>query len=179
MMSNFSLVFLLLTPLWTFLIHAASNRTSWGAPLARQKLTLLCCLLTVVLVTMIAGMVDFVSVQAGGQQLSFVAMVALLLSHVYFHLFNMSETARRIRIVLEVAEGRGVREAGYDNLSMVRVRLERLKELGQIEARGAKLRVRKTWFTYVCRIIRWHEKVLFPQRFRDTPATTALTREPA
>jgi len=176
-MSYFSFGVTLLTPLWCFFIHAICNRTSWSAPVPRQVLALLCCLLTVVFVTVIVAVVDFVTVQAGGHHLAFVTLSALLLSHVYFHIFNMSETARRIRILIEVTLGMGIAFAGYDSLEMVRVRLERLKHLGQIESRGSKLRLRKTWFTHVCRLVRWHEKLLFPRRFRS--ATTALTHEPA
>lgn len=53
-------------------------------------------------------------------------------AYAYFHLFNLGETGRRIRMLLEVAEGGGdgSRES-YSAEAMVRQRLERLRQMGQ------------------------------------------------
>lgn len=58
--------------------------------------------------------------------------LALLSAHFSFHVFNMSETARRIRILLSLrAERKAPAESGYTPEQMVRLRLSRLEELGQ------------------------------------------------
>jgi len=176
-MSTASLIILLMTPLWNFLLHALCTRTSWGRPLPHQKLALFCCLLTAVLVTMAVGVTDFFLVQVGGDQLPFTCLVAVLFSHIYFHVFNMSETARRIRILVDLAQGKSTTEV-YDDTSMVRVRIERLRGLGQIRMLGGRLYANRSWFTEVCRLVRWHERLLFPQRFGDR-ATRAWIGEPA
>lgn len=58
----------------------------------------------------------------------------------YFHLFNMSETARRIRILRVVSEQQcTVADVGqlYNSRDMIMQRLERLIDLGQIEPNGS------------------------------------------
>ena len=54
----------------------------------------------------------------------------------YFHMFNMSETARRIRILFCLEENREVEEdlvvSNYSPASMLRNRLDRLIQFGEI-----------------------------------------------
>ncbi len=65
-------------------------------------------------------------------------VVYLALGYTYFHLFNMSETARRIRLLYEIESGFfTVAETPAAGASPVQIslatRLERLEGLGQIE----------------------------------------------
>lgn len=63
-------------------------------------------------------------------------IVYLLLAYSYFHLFNMSETARRIRILREIYQRDRVRAEDiaerYSASSMLTNRITRLLETGQI-----------------------------------------------
>jgi len=56
--------------------------------------------------------------------------------YAYFHLFNMSETARRIRILLHLRESGGLAKqqliALYSPQNMVEARLKRLQKMGVI-----------------------------------------------
>ncbi len=63
-----------------------------------------------------------------------------LISYCYFHIFNMSETARRIKVLLNVLSGKWVsmKDVGkyYSETDPVSIRLERLEALGQISKDG-------------------------------------------
>jgi hypothetical protein len=56
--------------------------------------------------------------------------------YAYFHFFNMSETARRIKILLHLRESGGLTKqqllALYSPQNMIEVRLQRLKKMGVI-----------------------------------------------
>lgn len=57
----------------------------------------------------------------------------------YFHVFNMSETSRRVRLAQAVAQGQqlDLKENLYDERQMIQARLDRLVSLGQMtESRG-------------------------------------------
>ncbi len=66
--------------------------------------------------------------------------VYLLSAYVYFHVFNMSETARRIRILAHGhRDGKVIKEELTQNYTpgeMVEIRIARLAALGEIERRG-------------------------------------------
>ena len=69
------------------------------------------------------------------------AVVYLALGYTYFHFFNMSETARRIRLLYEIGSGSfTVTDDSVAGPEPVRrsltTRLERLEGLGQIEQSG-------------------------------------------
>lgn len=81
------------------------------------------------------------------------------IAYAYFHVFNMSETARRIRILLHVlthenANAEGLRD-NYSPRDMVGARLDRLEQMRQI-ARGpdGRFRVAGRLLLSVARAIR-------------------------
>lgn len=59
------------------------------------------------------------------------------LGYSYFHVFNMSETARRVRLLIELAASGPIGKEGlfsiYSEQAMFDVRIVRLKSLGQIK----------------------------------------------
>lgn len=66
----------------------------------------------------------------------FVLVVFNAVGYAYFHVFNMSETARRIRILIEIFRhdtlpSRDLR-GDYSPEQMIRVRLDRLVKMGQV-----------------------------------------------
>lgn len=67
----------------------------------------------------------------------------------YFHWFNLSETGRRIRLLLQLLDAGGTQVpldqlsvAGYDGASMVDQRLDRLHQMGQAASDGVVWRIR-------------------------------------
>jgi hypothetical protein len=71
---------------------------------------------------------------------TYVAVVYSCIAYSYFHLFNMSETARRIRILRELhAAGSLTAEEIsrlYSGVSVLEARFDRLLATGQLEARA-------------------------------------------
>lgn len=68
----------------------------------------------------------------------------------YFHFFNMSETARRIRILTDLFPARSLAIEEVRNrfapASQIHTRLERLLALGQIKKEGDRYRLRSRIF---------------------------------
>lgn len=64
------------------------------------------------------------------------------LSYSYFHFFNMSETARRIRLLTELKQRKSISPEsiaeGYKGDAMISKRLDRLVSLGQIRLDDGK-----------------------------------------
>jgi hypothetical protein len=143
---------ILLSPLAIAALHALLSRVLRRLP--RQ------------LVAGLAGVIIAIAFPLGchstGEALYTLACV-LLFTHLYFHVFNMSETARRIRILVEWKMcGRAT--DGYDTQAMVRVRIQRLVDLGQISLRGDRYLVRPSLLARVARFLVWHERMMFPHR---------------
>ena len=69
--------------------------------------------------------------------LSFGLLVYNSFSYVYFHFFNMSETARRIRILIQLYENNSISidqlKNEYNSSDMINSRLERLLKMGEIK----------------------------------------------
>jgi hypothetical protein len=73
---------------------------------------------------------------------TYVAVVYACLAYAYFHLFNMSETARRIRILRELhtAGSLTAEEIShlYSGAAVIETRFDRLLATGQLKARAGR-----------------------------------------
>ncbi len=78
----------------------------------------------------------------------------------YFHFFNLSETGRRIRMLLQLLEGEhiGINDAGlttYNGQAMVNQRLARLLQMGQVSsASGGRYRISGRFLLRAARLVR-------------------------
>ncbi|MFH1039191.1 MAG: hypothetical protein V1789_11055 [PVC group bacterium] len=94
--------------------------------------------------------------------------VYLLAAYVYFHIFNMSETARRIRILAQGHRaGAVVKDEMSQNYSpeqMIDLRVERLLALNEIALRGER------YFPARGRLVKAAELVFFLRRIIFPPA---------
>ncbi len=91
---------------------------------------------------------------------TYVAVVYACIAYSYFHLFNMSETARRIRILRELhAAGSLTAEEisrVYSGASVLEARFDRLLATGQLEARGDRfVRAGRVLYTAACLVRGW------------------------
>jgi hypothetical protein len=86
------------------------------------------------------------------------------LGYSYFHFFNMSETARRIKILLEIRKNKYllVEELTVDYKSdfMVKTRLQRLLELNQIQLINGKYFIKNKVLLFAAIMVNFLKKVL-------------------
>lgn len=77
--------------------------------------------------------------------------------YTYFHIFNMSETSRRVRMLFAVARKSSLDprelEAIYDDRLMIQARLDRLVALGQIRAENGRYFSRGKLFPIVAEVL--------------------------
>lgn len=88
-------------------------------------------------------------------------------AYVYFHFFNMSETSRRIRILVSVRrkatqENQDV-SMGYSIPKMLENRLERLVSLGEINISGGQYRIASGRLLLPAKIVAFFRQLLFPE----------------
>ena len=105
----------------------------------------------------------------GGLETIWMELFSLLVfngpAYAYFHFFNMSETARRIRIILEIRQDGPVAVQDllkrYSPRDMLSVRLQRLEQGGQIrqDAEG-RYRLRGKFLLNVAKSFRLARKIL-------------------
>ncbi len=126
-------------------LHVLSYRLIWGERGPRSPQGFLVKLILGMNLFLLPGVLTVARDQARTAwetilMLVFVFLVVNSFLYAYFHFFNMSETARRIRILLQlrlkgVLQPEEMRE-DYSPVSMVKVRLNRLVETGQIIKRS-------------------------------------------
>jgi len=129
------LIILLLSPAILMLVHIIFIRLA-----NLFKISVSCQLLIILteLLLNIPILAAVYSLKNDFNSLAYTFIVYNCLGYAYFHFFNISETARRIRILLEIKEKKA---ASYDYLINVyekkgfnlNSRLTRLIDLGQIE----------------------------------------------
>jgi len=94
--------------------------------------------------------------------------VFTFLSYVYFHVFNLSETARRIRILAESRRtGRLERDSIIETYScshMVAIRVDRLVALVELRTDGNRYRRGRGILLLPARLVFRFGRVLFPDR---------------
>lgn len=122
-----------------FLVHLLYERL-WAKrypPSSRQKAVARICLWSSLFCTLVAVLSN------GFLDGLYVLITSLGFAHVYFHIFNMSETARRIRILTSAyaAQKEGVPRqchVEYTPESMIEERIERLQAMRAVELKEGK-----------------------------------------
>ncbi len=122
---------LLASPVVLLLVHAILQRVRRAAP--PQRVAMATCVAGIIPVGALIGLVVPVR---DAVALLYVAVVYGGIAYAYFHLFNMSETARRIRVLREVERAGGLAEADlrrlYSEDEVVDRRLERMIAMGHL-----------------------------------------------
>ena len=155
---NLFLFILAASPLMVTLIHAALNRVpavTRGLP--RQFVALLAGaagaapmgLLSWVVYLFLADTIQIPS------PIIYTATTYIALCYCYFHIFNMSETARRVRILREIDCGKSLSELSgvYQSGRMLENRLERLLATGQIKLSDGRYFIRSRTLLYAAKLL--------------------------
>lgn len=155
-MTHLELIWYLSAPLIAFCLHAFLNRVFYPR-LSAQVIALFSIILA-----------SFFSLGFGWletQQLSHFILGCVIsfgLLHVYFHFFNMSETARRIRILHSIHK-----KEIYSEESGLTERISRLVQLGLVTEREEGLSLTSHPLKYLALAIIRIEYLLFPERIKS------------
>lgn len=155
------LVCLAFTPVVVLAVHALFSRRFGRAlaPQAAALLAALCAALPMALLLQTAGLY-------GLGAWSYAAAVYASLAYAYLHLFNLSETARRLKILFAL-EARG--DASLDELeqryggagAVLAVRLERMEALGAAHKVNGRWFLRRKTLAWAARIVSLWRHLLF------------------
>jgi hypothetical protein len=163
---NQSVIVVALTPFLIFAVQCILNRILRPL-LSSQFIAVVSCLTGFSIVTGSSIVME--------TNIAFAAVNALLLAHFYFHLFNMSETARRIKIVrlFYRNEDAGAVLGNYSPEELVEQRIERLLILRQVRSVEGKILPHGKLLILVARVMIAYERLLFPRRLdlRVSPDT--------
>lgn len=95
-------------------------------------------------------------------------LIYSLFSYIYFHFFNMSETARRVRILAEIRRT-GLFEKEeltqkYSSSDMVSNRLKRLIALGELRLSGDRYLIGRGVFIFPAKIVFYFRDMFYPEQ---------------
>ncbi len=168
------LLLLLGAALVPFFIHLLLSRLSrlFKEPAHRQKIVLVSSLigLVPVAVMFLIWVILFRSRLEGGALGPGIYLFGIysLFAYSYFHIFNMSETARRVRILMDGTAGRDFDPenigAQYTGEHMVSIRLRRLVSLRELNKNGNRYLPGRGLLLLPARIIPFLHRVLFPEK---------------
>lgn len=160
--TNFSLLFLLFSPLILMVFHIIFirlNKNFLKLKISNQNTTILCELILNIPVIFI-----FYSLNKSFPAVIYAFLVYNSLGYAYFHFFNMSETARRIKILLEIKKNKTLEieklTQDYKSDFMVKTRLKRLIELNQIKKINEKYFIKGKILLFAAIMINFLKKVL-------------------
>lgn len=171
------LITLLASPLVILIIHSAVTRSlaAAGKEAPNQVVCAACLLLGYIPVGILVCYFTVIPLYASGEAWLPAALYAFLvyssIGYIYFHVFNMTETARRIRIMTELAS-RGPMKTGeiveaYDDGHITDVRIERLLSMGQIKEVEGRYRLGGRFLYLVALLLHyWGSLIGYPLRGR-------------
>lgn len=122
------IVFPVIVAIACLAVHASVNHWLFPGPRQRspQRVTIVVCACTA------AAAVAAAASRNGVEDIPSAALVSACVAYCYFHFFNMSETARRIRILTSIYSGVPVDERSYSFDAMLDARIDRLVMLGSL-----------------------------------------------
>ena len=162
-------------PLTILLLQAVINRTYLRTYLrgkkqgSQQKLVMRLCLVTSFASGALALWL-FRAAPVGDIALSslYVFLISGLFGYCYFHLYNMSETARRIRILVGIyCAHHGLTpvkssDAQYDSKTIIANRLSRLEQAGSIVRQGDRYLARAGVMLAAAKFFSFCRKLYYP-----------------
>ena len=159
----FSLFFLLLLPLWAFIVNSIGIRLGVFKNVSPQ-IGALFSIGFACLFVLVGFFICERAVFLRTPSLLFILTALPLLGHLYFQVFNLSETARRIRILVSIKLGIDMPTGRYSTDSLMKVRIERLLQLKQITQQENRYHALPKTLTFAAVFLKAYERVLFPRR---------------
>lgn len=158
------LVLLLFSPLLVFAIHAALGRTlmRFGFKVSDQVLVIACAVLGHLPMGAALWYVYFrhaLPLSGALTETLYALAVYNALAYGYFHVFNMSDTARRIRILIAVHSSGGLKTndlaASYGSRDMLKHRLDRLLTTRQVKLNNGRYFLDRKHIYYIALAVAW------------------------
>lgn len=144
-----------LTLIFHFFIERLKKINIYLSASSQKRLIYLSCLITI---TFFSYMLIFND--------SFIECIYFLLllsslQYTYFHFFNMSQTARRVNMLIRIVENKqDSLNSKYNSKKIVENRIQRLIALNQIEYRNSYLYLKSNFFYCIGTILRFFGKIL-------------------
>ncbi len=157
------LILLILSPLVVLTLHTVVSRYYRGRVVdtSPQMVSILCVLLGHIPMGFSIWYLVLKDFLSAPDRLISTALYSLVvynaMGYTYFHVFNMSETSRRIRILYEIYRAGALSQPDiarlYDTDDMVSVRIERLVLMGQIKQYHGRYVLDRRLFYHVARAV--------------------------
>jgi FkbM family methyltransferase len=151
-----SLILLLFSPALILIMHVISSRTAryFKWQVSAQKLALVCIVLGNIPMGLLEWSLVLRYLDLAGQiwGAAYCILTYNAIGHIYFHLFNMTETSIRVRLIREIAvQEQTIDEVidRYNPSNSVGVRLQRLQDIGVVKKTGDRYFLQTRWLYYV------------------------------
>lgn len=128
----------------------------------RQKITVFVIVAAVASLTALSLVIG-----ANVSEAAHVAVLSLLFGYTYFHWFNMSETARRISILVRYVDSGAAAatgQANYGTATIYSQRIERLRDVGTLYERDGRLFVKKGPLWIATKLILFWRALFYPKK---------------
>lgn len=160
MMPLETLLWIFLAPFVILLSHWAGTRLGLGENTSPQKCATFYCLTVGTLLILI------MQVRLRLSPLALLASSVLIaeMAHIYFHFFNMSESARRIRILIHCYQGKPIPPNTHNNEDLFLRRIARLENVGAIRKDGSRYCMVRGWLYGASLLVNTFNSLLYPER---------------
>jgi hypothetical protein len=166
------LILLTCTPLLIFILHIAATRVfmRFKFDIPNQVIVIICSFVGHIPIAAALWMV-YLRYLTTPVELVWTVIYGFILYNIlaycYFHIFNMSDTARRVRILYEIYNSKQLKESDIASLysanNMLDSRLERFLSMKQIKFSDGRYLLNRKFFYYVAKIVAWWGCILgFP-----------------
>jgi hypothetical protein len=159
---NSSLILLVFSPALILALHIIASRTAmyFKMQIPAQKLALVCIVLGNFPMGLLVWLLVLRNLDLTSQFWGAVYCILTYnaIGHVYFHLFNMTETSIRVRLIREIAAQEQTIDEVIDRYgpsNSVEVRLQRLQDIGVVKQSDDRFYLQSQWLFYVgtvCRV---------------------------
>lgn len=156
----FMLTALVLSPLYMLFVHSifAKGRHT----LSPQMACIASLLVSYLPALLIFSVLVIKSVNLGSavSAATYFLLVYTCIAYSYFHVFNLSETARRVRLLHEILRSGSISSEKllslYQTEHIVKIRLKRLADMGQLQIIDGKYQVKgRALHTAALLIVKW------------------------
>jgi hypothetical protein len=163
------LILLACSPLSIFILHMAATRVfmRYKFDMPNQVILIICSFVGHIPMAAAIWMV-YLRYLTTPVELVWTVIYSLIvyniLAYCYFHIFNMSDTARRIRILYEIYNSKRLKESDLASLysanNMLDSRLERFLSMKQIKFSDGRYLLNRKFLYYVAKIVAGWGRIL-------------------